>query len=110
MSEKIKNIITVILWILLVGFLCGYIVLAWELRATKESVDAFNNVVEWIKSIDQKIADNSAKYVEAEEQKKSLAEYQKQLHSENEQLRQDRETAQNSFLEWLWLIESSQAQ
>ena len=110
MSEKTKNIITIILWLLLIISLAWYIVLAWELHTTKQSVDAFNNVVEWIKSIDQKIADNSAKYQELEQTKKDISKMQSDLHTENQQLRLERDEAQTSFLEWLWLIESRQAQ
>lgn len=110
MSDKTKNILTVILWLLLLISLAWYIALAWEIKSTKDSLNAFNSTVEWIKDIDQRIADNSAKYKELEQQKKDIAQMQNELHEENQWLRQERDEQTNSFLEWLWLIESRQAQ
>ena len=58
MSDKTKNIITVIVGLLLVIFICWYIVLAWELRASKDVISEFQTTIDWIKDVRAKIAEN----------------------------------------------------
>lgn len=110
MSDKTKNIITVIVGLLLVIFICWYIVLAWELRASKDVISEFQTTIDWIKDVRAKIEDNSNKRTEKDQKIKTLEQQKIDLHNENEQLRQTEEEAISWFLEGLWLIESRQAQ
>ncbi len=110
MTEKAKNIITAILVIIIVILISGFLVIAWELRETQNSLKDFQWAVDSIKALDHKIASNSAEFESIEEQKKSLSSRQQELHNLNNELRQTRSEAQDQFLSGLWLIQSSEAQ
>jgi len=114
MNEKIKNTITIILWILLFLFLCGYIVLAWELHEAK----AYQRDVERIEQIDQQIKANSDQWkvkerMKEEEVKQVKAKREKEqaeLNIENDKLRKEKEELQEKNIEPLGLTMRSQPQ
>lgn len=111
MTEKSKVILTWTLASIIVLFISGYlVVLAGELRSTQKVVAGFQWAIESIKSLDHKIASNSAEYESIEEKKKNLTERQGELRELNKSLRAERDEAQTQFLSGLWLLQSSQAQ
>lgn len=110
MKERTKNILTIALSIIIFVLISGFLVIAWELRETQNSLKGFQWAIDSIKSIDSQISSNSAEFESIEEKKKNLTERQWELHELNKSLRAERENAQTQFLSGLWLLQSSQAQ
>lgn len=110
MTEKTKNITLIGLTTVIILLVSGFLVLAGEFRATQQAFQSFQWAVESIKSLDHKIASNSAEFESIEEQKKLLSSRQQELHELNKSLRQSRSEAQDQFLSGLWLIQISQDQ
>ena len=110
MTEKSKVILTWTLASIIVLFISGFLVIAWELRETQNSLKGFQWAIDSIKSLDSQISSNSAEFESIEEKKKNLTERQWELHELNKSLRAERDEAQTQFLSGLWLIPSSQAQ
>ena len=114
MNEKIKNIITIILWILLILFLCGYIVLAWELHDAK----SFQRDVQRVGEIQDEIIKNSQEwevqeYLRQEELKAVNSKYdtkQRELSLKNNDLRKEMKEIQEKNLNELGLSMRSQPQ
>ena len=114
MNEKIKNTITIILWILLILFLCGYIVLAWELHDAK----SFQRDVQRVGEIQDEIIRNSQEwevqeYLRQEELKAVNAKYdtkQSELSLKNNDLRKEMKEIQEKNLNELGLSMRSQPQ
>lgn len=110
MTEKSKVMLTWTLASIIVLFISGFLVIAWELRETQNSLKGFQWAIDSIKSLDSQISSNSAEYESIEEKKKNLTERQWELHELNKSLRAERDEAQTQFLSGLWLLQSSQAQ
>ena len=110
MTERTKNILTIALSIIIFILISGFLVIAWELRETQNSLKGFQWAIDSIKSLDSQISSNSAEFESIEEKKKNLTERQWELHELNKSLRAERDEAQTQFLSGLWLLPSSQAQ
>ena len=121
MNEKTKNILTIIMWILLIIFLWWYLVLAWELQTTKaELYEAqwYQRDVERVQEIKEKMKQNSdswkvQEYLRQEELKEVNAKYdtkQSELSLANNDLRKEMEEIQERNIEPLGLTMRSQPQ
>lgn len=114
MSEKTKNIIAVICWIIMILLFAWYIVLAWELHDAK----SFQRDVDRISEIDQETKNNSTLWwvyqnsmeKEVKDVKAKWEKKQAKLQLKNKELNEEKEEIQRRNVESLGLKMSSQAQ